>query len=356
MPPSHANDARYTSSVIDPTAFWTRISMTTNQKEFSRVNLNEDMPEVLKNAVVAIGNFDGVHRGHLAVLDLAKDIANSEMRPAVVMTFEPHPRDYFSPDQSVFRLTPSAMKANLFDLIGLDGNVIVSFDKQLANTSADEFVSRILVEQLNVGHVVTGYNFHFGKARKGTPAFLQEAGNKFGFGVTTVSSFDDEGGKPVSSSRIRTALEQGKVVEAAGLLGYRWNVTGKVCEGKKLGRTLGFPTANLVLPDNMQLTNGIYAVRVKRESGAIHDGVASFGRRPTFDNGAELLESFLFDFDDDLYGETISVSLFGYLRGEEKFASADALIEQMKKDETEARALLSGVKPLSALDGVLNFG
>ena len=134
-----------------------------------------------------------------------------------------------------------------------------------------------------------------------------------------------------------------------------WNLTGKVQQGKMLGRTLGFPTANLVLPDYTRLTNGIYAVRVRRENGSLHDGVASFGRRPTFDNGAELFETFLFDFDDDLYGENIIVSLFGFLREEGKFASAEALVEQMKKDESEARALLVGVQPLSTLDGVLNF-
>ena len=148
---------------------------------------------------------------------------------------------------------------------------------------------------------------------------------------------------------------QAYVSEAAGLLGYRWNVTGKVQQGKKLGRTLGFPTANLVLPDYTRLINGIYAVRVRRENGSLHDGVASFGGRPTFDNGAELFETFLFDFDDDLYGENITVSLFEFMRGEDKFSSAEALVEQMKKDEVEARARLAGVQPLSTLDGVLNF-
>ena len=329
--------------------------MTANSTDFSCVDLKSDLPANLKNAVVAIGNFDGVHRGHQTVLALTKDIANSENRPAIVMTFEPHPRNYFAPDETVFRLTSKSQKSVLLHNLGLNGIVVVPFDKALANTSAEEFVANILVSKLGVGHVVTGYNFHFGKARQGTPVFLQEAGNRFGFGVTTVPSFGDEGGESVSSSRIRLALAAGNVSEAAGLLGYRWNVAGTVQQGKKLGRTLGFPTANLVLPDFTRLTNGIYAVRVRRENGPLHDGVASFGRRPTFDNGTELFETFLFDFDDDLYGENIIVSLFGFLREESKFDSAEALVEQMKKDAAEARALLAGVQPLSALDGVLNF-
>ena len=329
--------------------------MTANSTEFSCVDLKNDVPDKLKNAVVAIGNFDGVHRGHQAVLALTKEIARSENRPAIVMTFEPHPRNYFEPDTPVFRLTSKSQKSLLLQELGLNGAVIIPFDKTLANTTAEKFVTSILVGKLGVGHVVTGYNFHFGKARQGTPAYLQEAGDRNGFSVTTVPSFGDEGGLSVSSSRIRAALASGNVSEAAGLLGYRWSVSGKVQQGKKLGRTLGFPTANLVLPDYTRLTNGIYAVRVRRDDGSLHDGVASFGRRPTFDNGAELFETFLFDFDDDLYGENITVSLFGYLRGEENFSSAEALVEQMKKDEFEARALLAGVQPISTLDGVLNF-
>ncbi len=330
--------------------------MTTNRDDFSCINLNGNVPDNLKNAVVAIGNFDGVHRGHQAVLAITKNIAESEGLPAVVMTFEPHPRNYFAPDKPVFRLTSRSMKANILNAFGLDGNVIVDFNQELANTTAEDFVSHILVERLSARHIVTGYNFHFGKARQGTPDFLQEAGDRFEFGVTTVPSFSDEGGEPVSSSRVRAALGEGNMIEAASLLGYRWNISGMVCEGKKLGRTLGFPTANIVLPENTQLAHGIYAVRVHREDGSFHDGVASYGRRPTFDNGAELFETFLFDFDDDLYGEILTISLFGFLRSEEKFHSSKALIKQMNKDKADARSLLSGVTPLSALDGMINFG
>ncbi len=329
--------------------------MTSDNSNFISANLNDMLPAELQNAVVAIGNFDGVHRGHQAVLALTRDIAHSESRPAVVMTFEPHPRSYFSPDAPVFRLSGADLKSLILKKLGLDGMVVVPFDKNLASTSAEDFVASILVDQLNVGHVVTGYNFHFGKGRGGTPEFLQESGKKLGFAVTTVPSFGDEGGLSVSSSRIRKSLETGEVVEAAALLGYRWNVGGEVKMGKQLGRTLGFPTANISLPDHARLANGIYAVRLRRENGKIYDGVASFGRRPTFDNGAELLETYIFDFDDDIYGENITVSLFGYLRAEEKFEAVDALIEQMNKDKAEAIALLASVQPLSALDGRLNF-
>ncbi len=329
--------------------------MVTANNKFFLVNLEDGVPAPLQYAVVAIGNFDGLHRGHQAVLELAKDIARSENRPALMMTFEPHPRSLFKPDQPVFRLTPQSLKAQIIEKLGLDGIVVVPFNLELAATSADDFVDHILLDKLNAGHVVTGYNFHFGKARAGTPAFLQEAGQKHGFGVTTVPSFEDESGQPVSSSRIRAALEKGDVGQAAGLLGYRWNAEGIVQKGKQLGRTLGFPTANLDLPASNRLANGIYAARLRRADGTIHDGVACFGRRPTFDNGPELLETFIFDFDENLYGEKISVSLFGYLRGEEKFDSVEALVAQMKKDEVEARALLAGVAPLSELDRALNF-
>ncbi len=329
--------------------------MAASSSRFIVVDPKDRVPAHLHGAVIAIGNFDGIHRGHQSVLALARDIAKSENRPALVMTFEPHPRSFFKPETPVFRLTPPSLKAKIVEQLGFDGIIVVPFNRQLATTSAEDFVSQILLDKLKSGHVVTGYNFHFGARRAGTPAFLQQAGQKHGFGVTTVPSFNDEDAEPVSSSRVRAALENSAASEAAGLLGYRWMVEGIVREGKKLGRTLGFPTANLEMPEANRLANGIYAVRLRRASGIIHDGVASFGRRPTFDNGAELLETFVFDFDHDLYNEEVTVSLFGYLRSEEKFDTVDDLIEQMKRDEAEARVLLQGAKPLTRLDEKLNF-
>jgi len=206
------------------------------------------------------------------------------------------------------------------------------------------------------GHIVTGHDFHFGRARGGNPAFMRQAGRRYGFGVTTVDAFADEAGEVVSSTRIRDDLEQGDVTGAAALLGYRYTVAAEIARGRRLGRTLGFPTANMALPESTGLRHGIYAVRFRRADGSLHDGVASFGRRPTVEEGgAVLLETYLFDFEGDLYGEECEVSFFGFLRPELKFDGLEALTEQMRTDEAEARALLSGVVPLSALDARIAF-
>ncbi|WP_188820545.1 bifunctional riboflavin kinase/FAD synthetase [Brucella endophytica] len=315
-----------------------------------------DLPARLKGAVVAIGNFDGVHRGHQAVLERALESAKGEGRPALVLTFEPHPRSVFRPDQPVDRLTPAAEKAELLEALGFDAVVELAFTQEFSEHSAEAFVENIIAGKLAASRVVTGFDFHFGKGRRGGPAFLMEAGERLGFHVTLVDAFRDEGGEIVSSSRIRLALGEGEVAEAAALLGYRYIVESEVVRGKQLGRTLGFPTANMVLPPQTNLKHGIYAVRFRRADGSLHDGVASFGRRPTVDtDGAPLLETFLFDFSGDLYGEISAVSFFAYLRDEEKFDGLDALITQIRRDEEEARAVLAGVKPLSPLDRLLNF-
>lgn len=306
--------------------------------------------------MVAIGNFDGVHRGHRAVLDRALDIAAAAGLPALALTFEPHPRTVFAPQAPVFRLTPAPVKAKLMAALGFDGIIEQPFSREFAGHTADDFIEAIVMRGLKAAHVVTGFDFHFGKARQGGPAFLMEAGKRLGFDVTLVDAFRDEGGAVVSSSRIRDCLAQADVVQAAGLLGYRYGVTAPVIGGKQLGRTLGFPTANMALPPENRLAHGIYAVRFRLGDGRLKDGVASFGRRPTVDaDGAPLLETFIFDFDGDLYGQTCDVAFFGFLRGEMKFSGLDALMEQMNRDTDEAKALLSDVRPLSDLDLKLNF-
>jgi riboflavin kinase/FMN adenylyltransferase len=321
-----------------------------------RLSTDRPLPPELRGGVVAIGNFDGVHRGHQAVLGRALDEARGRKAPALVLTFEPHPRTVFRPDVPLFVLTPPAMKARLLAGLGFDAVVEQSFTRAFAANSAEEFVTGVLDRTLGISHAVTGFDFHFGKGRQGGPAFLMQSGERHGFHVTLVDPFRDEGAEIVSSSRIRALLGDGETVEAAGLLGYRFTVEAAVTEGKQLGRTLGFPTANMKLPDTTDLKHGIYAVRFRRADGTLHDGVASFGRRPTVEeDGAALLETFLFDFDGDLYGETCQVSFFGFLRGEEKFDGLDALAAQMRRDEAEARALLSGVRPLSALDAKVAF-
>lgn len=315
-----------------------------------------ELPASLRNGVVAIGNFDGVHRGHQAVLERALDEANRRGVPALVLTFEPHPRSVIHPDIPLFRLSPAPLRARLLATLGFHAVVEMPFTHGFAAQSAEDFITGILDRGLGVSHVVTGFDFHFGKDRQGGPAFLIEAGERHGFGVALVDAFRDEGAHVVSSSRIRTLLAEGEVAEAAGLLGYRFTVEAPVVHGKQLGRTLGFPTANMELPSETDLAHGIYAVRFRRENGDLHDGVASFGRRPTVDEaGAVLLETFLFDFSADLYGETCLVSFFGFLRGEEKFSSLDALTVQMQRDAEEARALLAGVRPFSGLDLAVAF-
>ncbi|TKT69176.1 bifunctional riboflavin kinase/FAD synthetase [Aquamicrobium sp. LC103] len=323
---------------------------------FQRISSLSRLPSALRGGVVAIGNFDGVHRGHQAVLQRALDEAQARGVPALVLTFEPHPRTVFRPDLPLFRLTPAPIRARLLEFLGFDAVIEQAFTKQFAGLSADEFVRGVLVDGLGIVHVVTGFDFHFGHNRQGGPAYLMEKGEELGFGVALVDAFRDEAAEIVSSSRIRELLKKGEVAQAAGLLGYRFTVEAEVTGGKRLGRTLGFPTANMALPASAELRHGIYAVRLRRADGTLHDGVANFGRRPTVDeDGAPLLETFVFDFSADLYGETCAVSLFGFLRGEEKFDSLDALVEQMKRDDAEARALLAGVRPLSALDAAIAF-
>lgn len=309
-----------------------------------------------KGGVVAIGNFDGVHRGHQQVLTSALQQAEILGAPSLVLTFEPHPRSVFRPEVPLFRITPPELRARLLEASGFDAVVEQPFTGAFAAFDAEAFVRDVLVRDLGIRHVVTGYDFHFGKDRQGSPEFLIEAGKRYGFGVSLVAAFRDEGAQIVSSSRIRSLLTDGEVAEAAGLLGYRFTVESVVQHGRKLGRELGFPTANMALEDSCTLKEGIYAVRLRRADGTLHNGVASFGRRPTVtDDGAPLLETYVFDFSDDLYGETCAVSFFGYLRGELKFDGLDDLIVQMKQDEAEARALLAGAKPLSDLDRKISF-
>lgn len=323
---------------------------------FHRNEKREPLPPALRGGVVAIGNFDGVHRGHQAVLSRALERAEALGVPALVLTFEPHPRSVFAPDKPVFRLTPAPLRARILEAMGFQSVIEYPFDREFSQRSADDFVRAILVEWLGAKEVVTGFDFHFGKGREGGPAFLMESGGRHGFGVTLVDAFRDEGAEVISSSRIRALLAEGDVVQAAGLLGYRFTLEAEVMKGQQLGRTLGFPTANMHLPPEATLRPGIYAVRFRRPDGILRDGVASFGYRPTVtDHGDPWLETFVFDFSGDLYGEICSVSFFGHLRDEWKFDGLDPLVAQIRKDEAEARALLQGVKPIGELDAKIAF-
>jgi riboflavin kinase/FMN adenylyltransferase len=299
------------------------------------------VPPALKRGFVAIGNFDGVHRGHRAVIEAARTQAHMKTNrsPALALTFEPHPRTFFKPDAPVFRITPENAKLRLFASNNLDGAVVMQFTKELASLTAEEFVSKILIGWLGAAGVVVGHDFHFGKQRQGTPEFLIDAGKRHGFAVEIVAPLND-GGVPVSSGKIRDALEAGDIGRANGLLGHSWFASGEVIHGEKRGRELGFPTANIRPDPTCKLKHAIYAVRA-HVGGKSYDAVASYGRRPQFDNGAPLLETFLFGFEGDLYGQEMTVEFKDFIRAEGKFESLDALVAQMNRDGDEARALLS---------------
>lgn len=322
------------------------------RKSFHAIESLDAFPDALRGAVVGIGNFDGVHRGHQAVLDIVRETARDLGRPAIAMTFEPHPRTVFRPEEPVFRLTPGPAKTRLLRAKSLDGVLTLHFDRDFASRSAEDFVGEILVGTLAISHAVTGYDFHFGKGRAGTPDFLEASGAERGFGVTIVGRLGDEGDETISSSRIRAALEAGDITGANALLGYRWFVEGTVIHGAKRGRDLGYPTANIRLAPECALCAGVYAVQVLID-GVLHDGVASHGCRPMFDNGAPLLEVHVFDFDGDLYDKSLAVTFVTRLRGEETFAGIDALIAQMDRDSAEARAAIASLRPLSPLDQAL---
>ena len=294
--------------------------------------------------VVAIGNFDGAHRGHAAVAAEARALAAAggagRSAEILALTFDPHPRAFFQPGKPHFRLLDPATRMEALARIGFDGAVILPFTTAFAALTPAEFIEKILIARLGADGVVVGEDFHFGKARAGTPAFLVEQGARLGFAVRLVKPFRDADGTVISSSAIRAALASGEIAHANAMLGYFYTVRGEVIHGEKRGRDLGYPTANIRLDPASGLAHGIYAVRAKID-GRWHEAVASFGRRPHFDNGAPLLETFVFDFKGDLYGKDIEIAFVAYLRGEAKFDSLEALITQMDADCREARRLLA---------------
>jgi riboflavin kinase/FMN adenylyltransferase len=295
--------------------------------------------EIPRGSVVAMGNFDGVHLGHRAVIGAALEMGKVHNKPALALTFEPHPRRFFSPTSPQFRLSDETAKLRLLAGTGLAGAVIMTFDKARAGTTAQDFIHHDLIERLGVSGIAVGYDFHFGKGRVGSPSLLVSEAPRLGIEVDVQPHIDiDE--RPVSSSAIRSALAEGQIEDATAMLGGPWFITGEVIHGEKRGRELGYPTANIRLDNNCALRHGIYAVRVGFGNQRI-DGVASFGRRPTFDNGAPLLEIYLFDFKGDLYGRKLDVAFIGFIREELKFQSVDTLVKQMDDDSARARAQLA---------------
>ena len=298
----------------------------------------DSVPPEAKGAALAIGNFDGVHRGHQALLQAAREAAGSNGRAGVI-AFEPHPREFFQPDKPHFRLTSLPRKLELIEMAGMDVAVVLRFDAALAGLTAETFIACVLVNSLQVAHVVVGYDFRFGRGRIGDPETLQRAGRAHGFGVTVVAQVA-EAGEVFSSSAVRAELAQGDVAGAAEMLGHWWRVSGKVVSGAKRGTGLGFPTANITLPPSTALAHGIYAVRVI-VGGVAYPGAAYLGTRPTFDNGAPVLEVFLFDFEGELYGQEIAVDFIGHIRGDRRFESTEALVAQMQADCNRAREVLA---------------
>jgi riboflavin kinase/FMN adenylyltransferase len=310
---------------------------------FTIIRDNTAAAAIPKGTVVAMGNFDGVHLGHRAVIAAALQMGRAHRKPALAVTFEPHPRSFFSPNTPQFRLTDEAAKLRLLAGTGLAGAVVMTFDKARAGTTAQDFIHHDLIERLGVSGIAVGYDFHFGKGRVGSPSLLVAEAPRLGIEVDVQPHIDIEE-RPVSSSAIRMALAEGQIEDATAMLGGPWFVAGEVIHGEKRGRGLGYPTANIRLDKNCGLKHGIYAVRVGRGQGkdlVRFDGVASFGRRPTFDNGAPLLEIFLFDFDGDLYGKTLDVAFIAFIRDELKFDGVDALVAQMDDDSARARERLA---------------
>ncbi len=303
------------------------------------------LPDSVKGAVVAVGNFDGVHLGHLALFARARELARARGVPFAVMAFEPHPQEYFRPSAESFRLTPFRIKARLIAEAGADALFALAFDAALASKPAQEFIKDVLIDALNVSCVVVGADFQFGKGRSGNTDMLTQAGDDAGFGVEIFGAVAGQDGEKISSSRIRAALKSGHPDQAARLLGRYWGVESRVDHGDGRGHALGFPTANMRLGEILAPAFGIYAVRaalMENETPVSrHQGVASFGIRPMFEVPAPLLETHLFDFSGDLYGRHLLVEFVSWLRPELKLDGLEALKAQIARDCDAARAALA---------------
>jgi riboflavin kinase/FMN adenylyltransferase len=297
------------------------------------------LPSHLRGGIVALGNFDGFHAGHQAVVGAARDWAHKLGRPALVASFDPHPARLFQPDVPQFALSTIPQRAGWLADFGMDGTVMMPFNHALAALSAEEFVEEWLCTRLGVAGVVTGADFTFGRARSGDVTALSRLGLANGFAARVVDAVQDEGGT-ISSTRIRALLREARPGHAAALLTRPFTIRGVVEHGAKLGRTLGFPTANMALGDYVRPAYGVYAVQVVLPSGARVDGVANLGIRPMIEPPLELLETWLMDWSGDLYGQEIAVELVAYLRPEMKLPGLEALKAQIAADADAARAIL----------------
>jgi len=305
-----------------------------------RLTLDCGVPDHLRGSILALGNFDGFHLGHQAVVNRAIQRAFHERRPAIVATFDPHPVKFFKPDVLPFRLSTLDQREELFKHAGADAMLVFEFNAALAATDAEAFVRDVLAGRIGAAGVITGDDFSFGKGRTGDPALLKTLGAQHGVIAEAVPQVLLDGER-ISSGRIREAIIAGDTGTATHMLSRPYTIAGTVQRGDARGRELGYPTANVELGDYQRPKYGIYAVRVTLDDGSERPGVASLGVRPMFDPPQELLEAYIFDFDGDLYGRTIEVALHACIREERKFDGIDALVAQMKNDEAQARRLLA---------------
>lgn len=300
-----------------------------------------EVPDALKGAAVAVGAFDGVHRGHQAVIAGARDAAERLSAPLGVVSFDPHPRRWFQKDAAPFRLMTADQMAEALAPLGVDILYLLPFDAEMAGMTDAAFAERVLAEGLGIRHAAVGFDFTFGKGRSGSPEALRAYGERLGFTVSVAERLDDADGLKLSSSAVREALKAGDMARAAAILGRPFAIRGEVIHGDKRGRTIGVPTANVALGDYMRPAYGVYATRSRLPDGRVIDGVASLGVRPMYALETPLLEVWLFDFDGDLYGQTLDTQLIAWLRGEETFDGLDALKTQIDADAAAARTILS---------------
>jgi len=302
-----------------------------------------ELPEDFRNSSIAIGNFDGMHQGHCKVISRAGIFAHERGVPWGVLTFEPHPREIFDIDKPLFRLTPFDMKARQIEAMGVEFLVVIHFDTEFAKITADEFVDQVIVQGFEASYVVSGFNFAFGHKRAGNTSFLQMKGEQFGFGTTGIKQVLDDTGEIISSTRIRKFLLDGNPRAAGNLLGRNYEIEGIVSQGDQRGRKIGFPTANIKLDDHMRIANGVYAIKARIDRGpdtVWHDGVANLGYRPTFNGSQCVLETHLFDFNEDIYDAYLRVALIDFIRPEQKFDGVEGLTVQIKKDISQSKSIL----------------
>lgn len=292
-----------------------------------------------QGAAVALGNFDGVHLGHREVIAGAVEAGKRLGAPVGVISFDPHPRRLFQPDEPAFRLMTTEQQARVLEAMGVDRFYVLPFDFEMANFSDRDFALKVLHEGLGVRHVAVGFDISFGKGRTGSPALMKAYGDEMGFSVSVAEAVG-EGAEKYSSTGVREALRDGRPQDAAAILGQPFAIEGVVRRGQQLGRTLGFPTANVFMADYVAPRKGVYATRTRLPDGRVVPGVANIGNNPTTGEVETRLEVWLFDFDEDLYGQVIETQLIAFLRPEEKFGSIDAMVEQIRVDERQARAIL----------------